>query len=1187
MSGKRTRISARLQPVAAALASAPGSASISTVLASISGSSSPVIRPTVIATNNTPPLPQTSPTPHRLTITETAIAPSEEEPVTTLPPPDMPLPLEDATRSVQEGVNDMENQINSEVEPPSTALPTAVLFSATEPTSVSSSNKGIHYSDYNFGSETVSTSTDEAVATLDQPGSSTERMVSEDMASTMTADMAVDFSPSEQVPFRITVDTTMEPVSLEEKETPSTITVGATTVDQTTVDETMDLLPLDDGSGDVWTGRAPSPEDNLPAQVNIVTLPSSLPSPPPQPQPPSTATQPSIGITPPSDPIHVIDLTEDTDASNDLEAMGTCTQITANDTSLASGSSPHAGRSGQAGQSKPSSKPLPLTVRLRLQAAEALERRKRAQSSSSTAESTPPIQGTPHITLSPTRSPQAPSLPPSSPVVPRIQQEDEIMTETQQQERQKLLSNRATNPLDLHEIRSNIARFLTRRDLRSCILVSEGWWQSFHPALWKDLRPVYKNVLGGMHDYPSAREMHKNCHLIRTFEYNGHGMVLTSMVPSVHSNYKNGKLEWRKSRAKEEAEESRAYIDEDVATDEAMGMDLDENLADFERRIESKRNERLGQRIQMQDIIAANWRQNEVSRHLNDDTDYSEKYCQQLERLILTEKRFSRDWGCHYRYWLRLISLNSKTLYALELHHAIRSLEALRDLYTTMFALGNLRELVLVDNDIDAQRSKVLLEIVCPRLRKLELKKMRIELGPFHNQVAAPTDCVIVPMPQMKSLTMNQVHTRSTAFGLDFIKMCPNLVELDFRPQWGMVVKTFTETLAEKLPKLTHLSFKMQGLSDLEVSSMIKAVPVLQKLDISGCIFGMMAANNLTTRHLLSITYLDIRSCTQVTGMLIQRVLGECRSLKTFMTDLIKAKDIVNNSVYPDWACVGLRELTMDIRGCPQDRELALKVYQQLAALKCLEYLDISRAIPAEIGPPDTEGNSNILTLGLDQGLKMLRPLRHLHTVIFRGISDNDFGLVELQWMVLAWPRLGNLGGKLITRRSIRYNPGLYPYTAKATPESAPSVTFSSSGEGSTFTSGTDSRPSARSGDPGPSTTTSTAAATATPSSATSGNSNVSNQAERGSAASADDTQSAKKTLSEAPAGHLSITLRKLNLHRKIQVVPHSEDHISPAARKKRKFLLLGDSSDEELERERDRPRFAQLDPRYRPEFRG
>ncbi|KAG0290965.1 hypothetical protein BGZ97_006025 [Linnemannia gamsii] len=714
----------------------------------------------------------------------------------------------------------------------------------------------------------------------------------------------------------------------------------------------------------------------------------------------------------------------------------------------------------------------------------------------------------------PSQPPISLSSSPTPIALSKVQQRVEVLTESQQQERQQLLSNRATNPLDLPEIRSNIARFLTRRDLRSCLLVSEGWWQSFHQALWADLRPVYRNVLGGTNDYPSPKLMHKYSHLIRTFEYNGHGTVLTSMVPSVHSQYKNEELEWRRSQEEEEAEESWAYVDEDVTMDGEVAMDSDATLSEFERRIERRRNERLTRRARMQDVIAANRRQNQVSRFLNDDVNYSKRYCHQLERVVLTDKRFSREWGCHYKYWLRLLQMNSDTLRALELHYAIRSLDALRDFYTGAFALENVQDLVLVDNDIDVQKTKIFLETVCPRLRKLELRKVRIEFGPFPNQPAAPTDSVIVAMPQMRSLTLVQVHARSTTFGLDFLKMCPSLVELDFRPQWGMVVKSFTDALAEKLPRLTHLSFRMQGLSDLDVSSMIKGVPELQKLDISGCVFGMMAANNLTTRHLLSVTYLDIRSCTLVTGTLIQRVLGECRNLRVFLADHIRAKDIVNNSVYPDWACIGLKELTVDIRGCPRDRETTIKVYRQLAVLECLEYLDISRTTASDIPVNDTEGNANCLTLGLDKGLRVLKTLRHLHTLIYRGISDNEVGLVELQWMALAWPRLGNLGGKLIERKVSRFNPHVYPNAAMATPGSASGTTGSNSvASGSSTSSG--------------------------------------------------------------PRGNSTCA-----------VVPHPEDKISAAARKKRKLMLVGDSSDEERDRERDRPRIGQLDPRYRLDFR-
>ncbi|KAG0297324.1 hypothetical protein BGZ96_006888 [Linnemannia gamsii] len=1064
MAGNRTRISARLQPVAAALASAPGSASISTVLASISGSSSPVIRPSTTST--------------MATSTPAAITTSRPQPSRT---PRNSRRAANATTSGQPDGDQSSNSANTTSHGPDTVSITPVAESSSP-----------------------------------KPATGEPRSFS---ASTKSPDASSG----------------------------------------TTVNVVMGSLPLED-SNDMWQGEAPNSEDNKLAEVQPTSTSEST----------STATATlQLDVSPTASSAPIIDLTMDIDDRANLDSTGPVgteprnTTINGAKPSIPGDSRPQTTQKVQSKQTLKST--LPLTVRLRLQAAEALERRKKAQSAPAPARSTPPPPpGLPSSTAGMSRSSQPPESPLPAPIaLTKVQQVVEVLTERQQEERQQLLSNRATNPLDLPEIRSNIARFLTRRDLRSCLLVSEGWWQSFHPALWANLRPVYRNVLGGTNDYPSAKVMHKYSHLIRTFEYNGHGTVLTSMVSSVHSQYKNEELEWRRSQEEEEAEESWAYIDEDVTVDGEVAMDLDETLAEFERRIERRRNERLARKASMQDVIAANKRQNKVSRFLNDDVNYSKRYCRQLERVILTDKRFSREWGCHYKYWLRLMQQNSETLRALELHYAIRSLDALRDFYTGAFALENVQDLVLVDNDIDAQKTKLFLETVCPRLRRLELRKVRIEFGPFPNQPAAPTDCAIVAMPLMRSLTLNQVHARSSTFGLDFLKMCPGLVELDFRPQWGMVVKTFTDALAEKLPSLTHLSFRMQGLSDLDVSSMIKGVPELQKLDISGCVFGMMAANNLTTRHLLSVTYLDIRSCALVTGTLIQRVLGECRNLRVFLADHIRAKDVVNNSVYPDWACIGLKELTVDIRGCPGDRETTMKVYRQLAALGCLEYLDISRTTASEIPVTDTEGNANCLTFGLDKGLRLLKTLRHLHTLIFRGISNNEVGLVELQWMALAWPRLRSLGGKLIERKVSRFNPCVHPNAAMAAPGNALGTSGSNYIASRTGTSFGPRGNSTGAGDLG-----SRLGAGA------------------GARTNANGDQVEKRVIVESPADLLATTLRRLNLHRRIQVVAHPEDKIAVAARKKRKLMLVGDSSDEERDRERDRPRIGQLDPRYRLDFR-
>ncbi|KAG0217808.1 hypothetical protein BGX33_009512 [Mortierella sp. NVP41] len=1254
MAGHRTRISARLQPVAAALASAPNSASLATVLASIAGTS----------TRATRPARPTRTTPNSRQRASSRNIPQTEQELTATSATQPPLPIVTPTTSTQEATMNDNNLIGLGVDSSPPALSTVTAFPDPETTHI---RKKRRTNDNNAGSGTESTTTTAAEG-----------------ASTSTA------------------STTGDPGSAS-----ASSSSGATLSSTTEEDVLMDLVPLED-SGDVWMGDAPTSEDNVAggtdaavqadttALVDTLATPDATPTfdmtaplvtsipsiepatmlstttPPalnlttdndsamapdtvvplvtdaPSIEPAaaaSTTTPPTLGltaddagaivldttgttdtaaplVTPPNEPATepatepiaatppTVDLTTDNDSAitpDNAGSMHTELEI------IEIKSTPPPDLSAQRDTQPPPPPPirkvrpnksstssLPLTVRLKRQAAEALERRKKGSSSSSSS-STPPA-----------RSPQPPPLPLP---LPKLQREIEVLTEEQQRERQQLLSNRATNPLELPEIRTNIARFLSRKDLRSCLLVSEGWWESFHPALWADLRPVYRNVLGSMHDYPSAKLMRKNSHLVRTFEYNGHGTVLTSMVPSVHSQYKDEEIEWRRSRAEEEEEERWTYVDDDAAVDGEMGMDLDESLSDFERRIESRRSQRVSQRAQVQDIIASNKRQNEISRFLNDDTDYSKRTCRQLERLILTDKRFSREWGCHYKYWLKLIQLNSATLRALELHYAIRSMDALRDFYTSVIALDNLTELILVDNDIDAQNTKPFLEMVCPRLRKLELRKVRIEFGPFLTQQATPNDCAIVAMPQMRSLTMNQVHARSATFAIDFLRMCPNLVELDYRPQWGMVVKSFTDTLAEKLPSLTHLSFRLQGVSDLDVSSMVKAVPDLQKLDISGCVFGLMAANNLTTRHLFTVTYLDIRNCAQVTGTLIQRVLGECRNLRSFMADHIRAKEIVNNSVYPDWACIGLQELTLDIRGSPQDRETTMKVYRQLAVLECLEYLDISRTSVIDIPPTDKEGSSNCLTLGLDSGLKVLKTLKHLHTLIYRGISHNEVGLVELQWMALAWPRLGNLGGKLVERKSLRYNHNVHPKIAAGAPTPAENdvgaggslpAESASSGSGSGTDVGTNSITSTDAG-------SSTSAGVGTGGSSGSGllfpsrfhvravhhsagstnpsiNTTTGTSAGRatgtGTATQTDGRRTVHRVPPEAPIGHLGTTLRQLRLHHRIQVVPHPEDKISAATRKRQKLMLVGDSSDEERDRERDRPRAGQIDPRYRLDFR-
>ncbi|KAG0197829.1 hypothetical protein BGX28_008662 [Mortierella sp. GBA30] len=834
-------------------------------------------------------------------------------------------------------------------------------------------------------------------------------------------------------------------------------------------------------------------------------------------------------------------------------------------------------------------------------------------------------------------------------------------------QKMRLLSCRATNPMHIPEIRSNVAKFLTRKELRSCLLVCEDWWETFAPLLYTDIRPVYQNVLGSKHEYPPTKIIKKNSHLIKSFEYNGHGTVLLAMLPPENrqgaqgghggqggqggqgDGYKDEVLEWRKTEEEEAVEENWGYMDEDAEVGEGeISMRPNESLSEFEERVEMRRIERELRLSKFKEIQAANRHRNETSRYLNDNTDYRSRFCDHLERLILTDRRFSRERGCYYKYWIKLMQINQHRLRAVELHYAVRSFEAYRDFFNQVVSLQRLTELTIVDNDIDPQKTKPFLETICVRLHKLELRNVRIEFGTpmavqtIHNANASESQ--IKPMEKMKSLTLFQVHARSASFPMDFIKSCPNLVELNFRPQWGLIIKDFSDVLADKVTGITYLTFKAPGMSDMDASQIIKSVPKLEKLDLSGSVFGLMATNNLMTRHAFSISYLDIRGCNQVTGSMIQRVLGECRHLLSFMADHIKAKDVVNNSVYQNWACIGLRELIMDFRGDSRDRKTSLALYRQLGKLTCLEHLDISRtrSSPASnsatsnsnqstqnnfhnihhhntssngtflrqsisvMQAGDNEQYSNCLTLDLDSGLKELGTLVHLNRFIYRGLVHCDVGLVELQWMAKAWPRLEYIGGKLKEKKMARFNPNVLPgndlnmnvnigrqgnasaetSSDTATLSSGDDVTSAASLQGvsTTATAGSSSSSSPPSSIPSSTTANVSVSANvgvnATSDSATSAPTRTQSGSAQGNQARPRRTQIAR-IKREVPANLMAITLFRLKLHHRIKVVSHPED--KPSREQQRQIMhLFGEYSDDEQERLRP----GQLDPRYRPDFR-
>ncbi|KAF9983064.1 hypothetical protein BGZ65_002221 [Modicella reniformis] len=742
----------------------------------------------------------------------------------------------------------------------------------------------------------------------------------------------------------------------------------------------------------------------------------------------------------------------------------------------------------------------------------------------------------------------------------QVQQNQEPTVDVDELTRQKIFGCRATNPMELHEIRVNVARFLSRRDIRSCLLVCESWWESFSPFLWMELRPVNNNVLGGANDYPQAKLIRKYGHLIRTFEYNGHGTVLQAMLPNERP-YTDVDIEWNKTREEGAEEESWLYADEDVDTE--IPLDSNETLSEYEERIERNRNARMDKMTQFKRTKAANERQNRVSRFLNDNTDYRKRVCDHIEKLIFTEKRFSRERGCHYRNWIKLMQINQGQLRCLELTFMIRSAEAYRDIFEQILALENLEELVLVGNDMESSKMKRFMENIGVKLTRLELRHMRVDYDPFTNhsgQFVANNPLPV--LTKMKSLSLVRLSELSNAFVWKILAQCPNVVELDFRAQWSVNIKEFSALLSTKMPNITHLGFSIPRLVDMDLVNIFKALPTIEKLDVAGSEFGMMAINHLLGKNPFTISYVDLRNCSNLKGHMILRILGECRNLRSFMADSISANDMVNNTLYSySWACIGLRELVLDIRGDPKDEETCRKIYRHLSQLTCLEHLDIT----------------------------------------------------ELLWMVKAWPLLGEIGGKLKPRKVSQYNPNVHPkedpiegligHPPTDSHSRSHCVCPRTSQDGNTTlcscAAGNQVNPHEATTS---SSTTTTGASSSSPAASTSSQLTTSSAATSNSdnfhtrlpvwgiSASADrgiygemppGTRYVQRVKSEPLPRLMTIELRRLKLNHQIKVIPHNEDKLTTEQRKRFKHLF-NDSEDEEP----DRGRPHQPDTRYRYDIR-
>ncbi|KAG0297822.1 hypothetical protein BGZ97_004218 [Linnemannia gamsii] len=218
------------------------------------------------------------------------------------------------------------------------------------------------------------------------------------------------------------------------------------------------------------------------------------------------------------------------------------------------------------------------------------------------------------------------------------------------------------------------------------------------------------------------------------------------------------------------------------------------------------------------------------------------------------------------------------------------------------------------------------------------------------------------------------------------------------RPEWPHLEDVYLE--------------RVQG-SDEDLASVILChLQPLKHMRIDHGVLGPVCFGFLRERHFDSLKTLRLGRMREFTSEMALEILQECIHLEVFETDYIALKGL-RSIIDKPWACLGLTRLRVTFESDPNDPEADRTVFEQMARLKRLEELDMSRltainkkidCVRSSLGP--------VLRLGLEAGLDQLSTLTRL-TAVNVADTNQEMAMEDVEWMLEHWPYLKKLKGQL------------------------------------------------------------------------------------------------------------------------------------------------------------------------------
>jgi hypothetical protein len=242
---------------------------------------------------------------------------------------------------------------------------------------------------------------------------------------------------------------------------------------------------------------------------------------------------------------------------------------------------------------------------------------------------------------------------------------------------------------------------------------------------------------------------------------------------------------------------------------------------------------------------------------------------------------------------------------------------------------------------------------------------------------------------------------------------CQNLTRLHWRAIDLALRRGYIVLSRPEWPHLEDVYLERVQGSDEDLASVILChLQPLKHMRIDHGVLGPVCFGFLRERHFDSLKTLRLGRMREFTSEMALEILQECIHLEVFETDYIALKGL-RSIIDKPWACLGLTRLRVTFESDPNDPEADRTVFEQMARLKRLEELDMSRltainkkidCVRSSLGP--------VLRLGLEAGLDQLSTLTRL-TAVNVADTNQEMAMEDVEWMLEHWPYLKKLKGQL------------------------------------------------------------------------------------------------------------------------------------------------------------------------------